>query len=419
MSDDKNDGSDLKQQPDQSDEIPPAATDEVAAEAAATDRAGPAQPAPDATGASRPAGSPLVAGGGENAGGTNPAPRRGTSLVGWLALLLVLGLAAAAAWVVQQALQREADLAARVAAVEVAAVDSDDGAEWDGELAAVKRQWRRQLDDAVTALQQADAARQRDMAVLREDLIGLGDKMASFSANDQQSWLRAEAQYLLRLANQRLIMARDVESALALLGSADAILKELDDPSLYEVRAAVAAEQAALRAVPRVDVEGIYLRLSALIEQAGQLVIFQLPEAEVQPESAAADDWQTRLERGYEEAARKLSDYVVIRRRDVPMQALMDPQWEGLVRQNLRMLLEQSQVALLSGNQTLYEESLARAQHWVAQFFESDAAAAQAMSREITQLSGQIVSTRLPDLTRSLNALDDAMRRRLQQVGEG
>lgn len=419
MSDDKNDGSDLKQQPDQSDEIPPAATDEVAAEAAATDRAGPAQPAPDATGGSRPAGSPLVAGGGENAGGTNPAPRRGTSLVGWLALLLVLGLAAAAAWVVQQALQREADLAARVAAVEVAAVDSDDGAEWDGELAAVKRQWRRQLDDAVTALQQADAARQRDMAVLREDLIGLGDKMASFSANDQQSWLRAEAQYLLRLANQRLIMARDVESALALLGSADAILKELDDPSLYEVRAAVAAEQAALRAVPRVDVEGIYLRLSALIEQAGQLVIFQLPEAEVQPESAAADDWQTRLERGYEEAARKLSDYVVIRRRDVPMQALMDPQWEGLVRQNLRMLLEQSQVALLSGNQTLYEESLARAQHWVAQFFESDAAAAQAMSREITQLSGQIVSTRLPDLTRSLNALDDAMRRRLQQVGEG
>lgn len=419
MSDDKNDGSDLKQQPDQSDEIPPAATDEVAAEAAATDRAGPAQPAPDATGESRPAGSPLVAGGSQNAGGTQPAPRRGTSLVGWLALLLVVGLAAAAAWVVQQALQREADLAARVAAVEVAAVESDDGGAWGEQLAAAKRQWRRQLDTAVATMQEADAARQREMAVLREDLIGLGDRMASFSANDQQSWLRAEAQYLLRLANQRLIMARDVESALALLGSADAILKELDDPSLYEVRAAVAAEQAALRAVPRIDVEGIYLRLSALIEQASQLVIFQLPEAEVQPESAAADDWQTRLERGYEEAARKLSDYVVIRRRDVPMQALMDPQWEGLVRQNLRMLLEQAQVALLSGNQTLYGESLERAQHWVAQFFESDAAAAQAMSREITQLSGQIVSTRLPDLTRSLNALDDATRRRLQQVGEG
>ena len=118
-------------------------------------------------------------------------------------------------------------------------------------------------------------------------------------------------------------------------------------------------------------------------------------------------------------AAHKLSEYLVIRRRDVPMQALMDPQWEGLVRQNLRMLLEQAQVALLSGNQTLYGESLERAQHWVAQFFESDATAAQAMAREITQLSGQTVSTSMPDLTRSLNALDQAMRKRLQQGGQG
>ena len=82
-----------------------------------------------------------------------------------------------------------------------------------------------------------------------------------------------------------------------------------------------------------------------------------------------------------------MSDYIIIRRRDVPMQALMDPQWEGLVRQNLRMLLEQAQVALLSGNQTLYRESLQRAQHWVGEFFESDEAAARAMAREITQLA--------------------------------
>ena len=118
-----------------------------------------------------------------------------------------------------------------------------------------------------------------------------------------------------------------------------------------------------------------------------------------------------------ESALLKLSDYVVIRRRDVPMQALMDPQWEGLVRQNLRMLLEQAQVALLSGNQGLYQQSLGRAQHWVAQFFDSDEAAAQAMAREITQLEGQVVAVDLPDISRSLRALDEAMEQRLQQGG--
>ena len=95
----------------------------------------------------------------------------------------------------------------------------------------------------------------------------------------------------------------------------------------------------------------------------------------------------------------------------------MDPQWEGLVRQNLRMLLEQAQVALLSGNQTLYVESLQRAQHWVAQFFDTDEAAARAMAREITSLEGQTIQVDMPDLSRSLNALDQAAKMRLQQGG--
>ncbi len=107
----------------------------------------------------------------------------------------------------------------------------------------------------------------------------------------------------------------------------------------------------------------------------------------------------------------------MIRRRDVPMHALMDPQWEGLVRQNLRMLLEQAQVALLSGNQTLYQESLQRSQHWVAQFFDTDEAASRAMAREITQLEGQTIAVNMPDLGRSMRALDEAVKNRLEQGG--
>jgi uroporphyrin-3 C-methyltransferase len=221
------------------------------------------------------------------------------------------------------------------------------------------------------------------------------------------------------LANQRLVMATDVVSAQALLASADSILVELDDPSLYEARAAVAADLAAVRAVPRVDVQGVYLSLAALVEQADKLVIFQLPDAEEQLEVAAEETWQARLEQGYEEALGKLSDYVIIRRRDVPMQALMDPQWEGLVRQNLRMLLEQAQVALLSSNQLLYRESLERAGYWVAEFFESDEAASRAMAREISDLQAREVAVALPDLSRSLTALDQAITKRLQAGGAG
>jgi len=356
--------------------------------------------------------------------------RRGSSFVAWLALLLVLALAGAAAWSIQQAMNREASLQQRLAELEsvapaapAARIEPREQVDID----ALRQQWRRDLNNGLEqALQgtldetRGQLSRQAQILdALQSQLAVQREQLASFSASDQKSWLRAEVHYLLRLANQRLIMARDVDSALALLNSADRILNDLDDASLYDVRAAVASEMAALRAMPRVDVEGTYLRLSALVEQAGRLRIFQLPEAEAQPLSEEPDDWRTRLERGYEEAARKLSDYIVIRRRDVPMEALMDPQWEGLVRQNLRMLLEQAQVALLSRNQTLYRESLQRAQHWVAQFFDTDESRARAMSREITQLESLTVETDMPDLVRSLQAMDKATQPGSQQGGAG
>ena len=147
-------------------------------------------------------------------------------------------------------------------------------------------------------------------------------------------------------------------------------------------------------------------------------MIFQLPARETKDSEGAAASWQGRLRQGYEAALAKLSDYIIIRRRDVPMQALMDPQWEGLVRQNMRMLLEQAQVALLSGNQKLYTESLGRAQHWVNQFMESDEAGASAIDDEIVKLEGLTIATPLPDITRSLQALDEAIEKRLQQGGD-
>lgn len=348
-----------------------------------------------------------------------PAPRRGSSAIGWLALLLVLALAGAAGWSVMEAQRREAGLLDRLAELETTAAGLESITSGkETRLEELGSRLERQLAAGMGELQGESSRQRQGLQSLEEQLTELRAELARYSANDRESWLLAEAEYLLRLANQRLIMAGDAVSAQALLGEADRILRELDDATLHPVRAAVASDLAAVRAVPRVDVEGVYLRLSALVEQAGRLVIFQLPQQESLAREATAPDWQERLQQGYEDALLKLSDYIIIRRRDVPMQALMDPQWEGLVRQNLRMLLEQAQVALLSGNQNLYRESLQRAQHWVAEFFESDEAAARAMAREITQLADTTVAVDLPDISQSLRALDDAIERRLQQGGD-
>ena len=347
-----------------------------------------------------------------NQSGTAP---KASSGIAWLALLLVIALGLGASWLLREGQHREKELAQRVAGLEATS------AEKQSNLQAVNDRWQQELRSGLGALKksQADDNAQLTQRLDSKEkaLAELQQELARFSASDRNSWLLAEAGHLLRLANQRLVMAGDPVASLALLNSADAVLREIDDPSLHDVRAALAADIASLRAVPKVDVEGIYLRLAALIEQAEKLVIFQLPERAARPQPEAADDWQGRLRQGYEAALAKLSDYLIIRRRDVPMQALMEPQWEGLVRQNLRMLLEQAQVALLSGNQTLYTATLERAQLWVAQFADSDEVAAQAISGELTKLASLTIGVPQPNISRSLQSMDVAIEQRLHGQG--
>jgi len=355
-------------------------------------------------------------------------PRKASSPVAWLALLLVLGLAGAAAWYLPQLQRSEEGLNKRIAEVE-SEIESSVGGErasmdavsreLNDELQAGLGELRAEINQAESAVESSEQRLSQAMLELESQLADQRAELARFGANDRTSWLLAEAEYLLRLASQRLVMAGDAVAARALISSADGVLREIDDAGLFDARAALAADLAAVRAVPTIDVEGIYLRLSALIEQADALVIFSLREREAEVEPEPASGWQERLRQGYTAALEKLSDYIIIRRRDVPMQALMDPQWEGLVRQNLRMLLEQAQVAVLSENAVLYRESLERARDWVAQFDESDPARASAMTREINQLASARVAVDMPDLSRSLRALDAAVQQHLDRKQQG
>ncbi|MEM8662102.1 MAG: uroporphyrinogen-III C-methyltransferase, partial [Pseudomonadota bacterium] len=326
-------------------------------------------------------------------------------------------LAGGAAWSFREIQTRYADIESKLKSLDEAEKQEVSASD----LSKLESETQDKLNAALSKIQTVSTDAEQQSKQVAQSLQALQTKvaeqqyeLAQYNTNDREAWLLAEVQYLLRLANQRLVMGKDITAAQTLLTSADGILAQMDDVTLHDVRAAIASDLAALRAVPKIDVEGTYLRLSALSEQAGKLVIFQLPEVETQPSADSGDDWRSRLKQGWQAAIAKVSDYIRFSRRDVPMQALMDPQWEGLVKQNLRMLFEQAQVALLSDNQELYQESLTRSQHWVAEFFESDGAAARAMSTEIGDLEKVDISVELPDISDSVKALDDVMKQRLQ-----
>jgi uroporphyrin-3 C-methyltransferase len=360
------------------------------------------------------------AGASENKSAIQAAPRSRFPGIAWLAIVLLfallIALALGTAWMLREGQSREAILAQRVAQLEDAVRQKQDSL---GELAVrLEQELSAGIGGLETTLGEQATQLTQSLQSMDAKLAEQQKELARFSASDRESWLLAETGHLLRLANQRLVMAGDPIAAQALLDSADSVLRELDDPALHPVRAAVAADIAELRAVPKVDVEGIYLRLAALIEQADGLVIFQFPQQPAPASEEAAQDWRDRLQQGYQAALSQLSDYIIIRRRDMPMQALMDPQWEGLVRLNLRMLLEQAQIALLSGNQALYGASLERVLQWVSQFQDADTATAEAIAAQVRHLATLTIQIPQPNISRSQQALDEALAQRELARGE-
>jgi len=345
---------------------------------------------------------------------TSPAPPapagRGNGLA-WFALLLAASSLGLAGWMYQGLRQGDSDVKTQLQTISASAQSNSQQLT---RLSQIQPQLEKSLQQSRAEigaqLEQLQLSQQRQLQSLQAALQNQRQQLHELRNTDRSDWSLAEAEYLVRLAHQRLLMAEDVKSALALLVGADSIVQELDDADLHPLRAALASDMAALRGVPEFDLEGSWLRIRALISQVDKLLLFELPELDIEitlPVEGAS--WQARLEHGLQAAAARLSNYIVIRRRDTPYQPLMDPQWERLVRQNLRMLLQQSQTALLSGNAELYQQSLLSAQRWVNEFFAFNEAGVVALDSELTALASLDIRREYPDIGASLAAVKTAV----------
>ena len=350
--------------------------------------------------------------------GKAPAPtaRKAGGGLSWLAFLLSAAALGATGWLYLQMQREDPALQTRLADMQQQLSASAQQVQRSSD--ALREDSRQNLAQVEAQLKSFQEQQRAQLETLQASLRSQRQRLLEMSSVDRSDWSLAEAEYLLRLAHQRLLMAGDVRSALALLASADAILQELDDTELLEVRSAIAADLAALRGVAILDIEGTWLRLQALAGQLDKILLFELPEAVAElPELASDSSWQARLEHGFAAAAAKLSAYLVIRRRETPFEALMDPQWERLVRQNLRMLLAQSQSALLANNELLYRESLAASRRWLGEFFSFNEAGVTAVDAELQALAAIDIRREYPDISASMVAVKAAINTRHAAAG--
>ncbi|WP_409524577.1 uroporphyrinogen-III C-methyltransferase [Nitrincola sp. MINF-07-Sa-05] len=253
---------------------------------------------------------------------------------------------------------------------------------------------------------------QRNIDELHERLTRSIQQVTAQQRTSDKDWLLAETEYLLRLANQRVLMEQTASGALTLLKSADEILLEADDASLYPVREALASDIAALEAVPQVDTEGVFLRLSAMKQQASQLRQIpvtdrrQLPNLleEMTPDDLK-DSWGSGAKAAMNSAMDKFEQLIVIQRHNEPIEPLLSPEQTYYLKQNLELMFEQAQLSLLQRQQAAYDDSLNKAADWINTYFEPEDSTTQALLRGISELENLNVAPEIPAITGSLQAL--------------
>lgn len=327
---------------------------------------------------------------------TTDKPKSGSNVLGLLALLIAIAALALAGWMYQQeqllAAQEESNSAGFQSELKSLRASQ---AEFTSLISAQREALSQLRSDASTRLDTL-ARRSQDLEV----------SVQSLATVNRQDWLLAEAEYLLRLANQRAQLSHDPRSAAQLLSSADEILRDLDDAGLHPVRAQLAKEIGALQSSAERDVEGSYLALQALANEAEKLKIYKAPSYEAIEVTEEQSGWQQRLQGGLTAAWEKLRSYIRIRHHEENFRAQLAPEQEAVLRASLQLMFEQAQLALLANQPELYQRALEKAASWLNRYYQLDEHR-DALLQQINTLAEVKVGAELADISGSLRSLKE------------
>jgi uncharacterized protein HemX len=217
----------------------------------------------------------------------------------------------------------------------------------------------------------------------------------------RDQWTLAEIEQVLLTAAQQLQLAGNVRAAIIALESADIRLQGLNKPQFTALRRAIAADLARLRASPQIDITGLSAKLDAL---AAQQANWPLASAHAVDAREPKPD-RRALDFGNELLA-EIKSIVQIRRIGAGETALLPPEQEYFLRENLKLRLLSARFALLSQDQTGFHADIVSAEKLLAKYFNNRDAAVSSALNELKRLGSLQIAVQAPDIQASLTALE-------------
>ena len=339
------------------------------------------------------------------------AKKGAAASVAWLALFLAMIAVAGVGYLVVETLraestvaesdQRIADLSSRLSTTDSALMELnssiDNLAATDARNAASIDRLQSELDqrtDLFDSLPPRMSALERSVANLQ-----------GVSIDARNTYLVAEAEYYMQIANAQLQLARNPYLASLALEQADDRLLQLADPALTDVRRAISDELAALEVMEKPDIAGVTLTLSSLANVVDSLPMRTAETAADADDGALIEEDTSRMSRAWNAFKDAFRGAVRVTRPDEAQLALLTPEFTALARANLSLQLQAARLALLRGEQQVFEQSLDDASDWLQRYFDTTSDAVRRARQTITDIRDDYSSVAPPDISQSLRLL--------------
>ncbi len=249
-----------------------------------------------------------------------------------------------------------------------------------------------------------DAIVKLRLLALEENLEKVGIKVDKLEDSSSQEWLLSEIEYLMKMADHRILMKEDVKGAIALLKSAEHVIAKMPvaDAGLNKVRVAIIKDITSMEVFKNIDVPGTYAQLVALGTLIETLPMVPLESRKAEEMISVEEKKNTFIDK----VNSSIGEYLTIRRYDNSEleKMLMEDQRNG-VRDNVLLSLEQAQTAILRGEQTIYDMSLNKVRTSLFNYFKDDDYRVDMAKVKLAKLMDVKIENQLPNVSGSQQEL--------------
>ena len=282
------------------------------------------------------------------------------------------------------------------------------------------------LSSLFEADQQAGEARSAlterlDELVAGQQLLNeASEKLYELYGRDRNDWQLAEVEYLMRVAQHKLILEDDYEGAAMTLRVASEKIGEAADPGLLPVRVKISDEIAELKTRKRIDLVGITLTLTELRRQLASLEPGFTVALPVTTSEDSELDEKPLLESSPQEALDRLSRFidslVRVRYETTPPSSTEATAID--VAETLRDWLKLARWAVLDRNEKQYLQLVERAEQLFTGFYSQERDENRDFLAQLTELRELGLTAEKPDISGSLFLMRKILQQRAELAAE-